>query len=142
MRSLLATLVLVTGLAGSAAWADDAVTPADQAAIERVIGDQIEAFRHDDGEKAFGFAAPGTQHIFQDPGNFLAMVHRGYGVLVRPQSVIFGSLTSQNGQTLQQVQVVGADGTAAVAVYDMEHEADGSWRISGCSLLKSPLLQS
>jgi hypothetical protein len=40
---------------------------------------------------------------------------------------------------MQKVEVIGPDGRPALALYDMEHETDGSWRISGCRLVKSEL---
>ncbi len=38
---------------------------------------------------------------------------------------------------MQMVELTGPDGLAYTARYTMEHEADGSWRISGCHLLES-----
>jgi hypothetical protein len=37
----------------------------------------------------------------------------------------------------QKVTFIGPDGGAALALYDMEHEPDGTWRIAGCSLVES-----
>ena len=35
----------------------------------------------------------------------------------------------------QQVYVVGPDGVARLALYFMQQQSDGSWRVSGCVLL-------
>ena len=40
----------------------------------------------------------------------------------------------------RRVELVGPSGEGALALYDMEHEADGSWRIAGCVLTKSERL--
>ena len=39
---------------------------------------------------------------------------------------------------MQRVELVGPDGHGATALYTMEREADGTWRISGCSLVEKP----
>ena len=39
-----------------------------------------------------------------------------------------------DGRLTQLVNVVGPDGVARVALYFMERQADGSWRIGGCML--------
>jgi len=37
---------------------------------------------------------------------------------------------------VQHVELTGPDGAAAEALYFMERESDGSWRIDGCMLTK------
>jgi len=61
-----------------------AVDAADRAAIERVIRDQIAAFRRDDGVAAFALASPGTQAAFGTPEAFMGMVRQGYQTVYRP----------------------------------------------------------
>lgn len=136
MRTIPGLLVLAACLAG-AVRAQGIVAPADRAAIQHVITAQIEAFRHDDGEKAFGFAAPHIRTMFGDATHFLAMVHDAYPPVYRPRSVSFGTLARQDGSLVQKVELVGPDGQGALALYVMEHEPDGNWRIAGCSLVKS-----
>ena len=116
--------------------------PAEQAAIRDVITAQIEALRRDDGAAALALAAPAIRSRFGDVPHFLAMVHAGYAVIVRPRSFSFGSLAAgREGMLTQKVELIGADGQAALALYDMEHEPDGSWRIAGCSLIRSERLE-
>lgn len=130
-----AMLLLACLLGAPAALAQPA--PADEAAIHSTITGQIDAFRHDDAERAFAFAAPSIQGMFGTAGNFLAMVQRGYPPVYRPRSADFTTLTDENGEIVQLVELIGPDGLAYTARYTMEHEADGSWRISGCQLLES-----
>ncbi len=141
VRTMLGVFLLAACLAG-AARAQDTVAPADRAAIQHVITAQIEAFRHDDGTAAFGFAAPRIRAMFGDAPHFLAMVRDAYPPVYRPRSVSFGTLTRQDGSLVQKVELVGPDGQGALAqgvlaLYVMEHEPDGNWRIAGCSLVKS-----
>ena len=136
MRMTLCALAVLTALLGPVpAFADP--SPADAAAIHTVITSQIDAFRRDDADGAFAFAAPSIQGMFGSPGTFIAMVQKGYPPVYRPRSVDFTALTDEDGEIVQLAELIGPDGLAYTARYTMEHEADGSWRISGCSLLES-----
>jgi ketosteroid isomerase-like protein len=107
----------------------------DSAAIHDVIQGQLDAFRRDDGEAAFGFAAPGIQSMFRSPETFLEAVRQGYRPVYRPRKVEFRELKSIDGAVVQQVYVVGPDNEPKLALYIMEQQPDGSWRIAGCVLL-------
>ncbi|BBK39312.1 DUF4864 domain-containing protein [Allostella sp. ATCC 35155] len=114
-----------------------AQAPEDRTAIERVIREQMAAFRTDDAATAFAFAAPSIQAMFGTPDKFLAMVRRGYAPVYRPRSVEFRELGRQDGNPVQRVLVIGPDGVPEVAHYVMERQPDGSWRIAGCFLTRS-----
>ncbi len=131
-------LAVVAILAASLrpAAAGEAVTPVMRAGIEGVITAQIDAFERDDGAAALAFAAPALQAMFGDGPHFLDMVRTGYPAVFRPRSFRFGELASSHGVLRQAVEVVGPDGARALALYDMEREANGSWRIAGCTLVK------
>ncbi len=132
-------LIVLFGWDGGVAWgqamqpADD-IGAADRGVIRRVIGDQMAAFRRDDAAAAFGYAAPNIQDMFGTPERFLAMVRDGYQAVYRPSDVQFGELVRVDGQLTQLVHVVGPDGIPRTALYFMEREADGTWRIAGCTL--------
>jgi ketosteroid isomerase-like protein len=130
--ALVAALVILlsTALTGPAR-ADDA------ADIRAVIDGQITAFRADDGDAAYGYAAPSIREIFVDPETFMAMVRNGYQPVYRPRSVTFGRLTEENGTTLQEVYVVGPDGESYKALYSLQKQPDGSWKINGCRIVKA-----
>ncbi len=113
------------------------VPPVERSAIQHVIAAQIEAFRHEDGAAALAFAAPGIRAQFGDGPHFLDMVRTAYPPVFHPQSFSFGGLSTYSGTVQQKVEFVGPNGKAALGIYDMEHEADGSWRIAGCTLEKS-----
>jgi ketosteroid isomerase-like protein len=106
----------------------------EKRAIRSVIEAQIGAFRADDGERAFGYAAPNIRGIFRTAENFMAMVRRGYQPVYRPRDVAFGDLVVVEATQVQKVYVVGPDGKRVLALYAMERQADGTWRIAGCSL--------
>ena len=108
---------------------------ADRAAIRAVIAQQIEAFRADDATTAFSFAAPGIQDHFGDPSTFVAMVKSGYGAIYTARAFSFGKIGGHHGVVLQEVDVTGADGAVVRAIYAMEKQPDGRWRIAGCQIV-------
>ena len=138
MRRVLLALLLAAAF-GRPVRAQDA---ADRAAIQRVITAQIDSFRHDDARGAFGLASPGIQAMFGTAEHFLAMVREGYPPVYRPRSFRFDALASGEGIVVQHVVLVGPDGDVATALYSMEHEADGTWRIAGCTLLHPQRLET
>jgi hypothetical protein len=130
-----AILLLALGLAMGAAHADEAGRDAARATVAR----QIEAFRTDDAATAYAQAAPAIREIFPTPDAFLAMVRKGYAAVYRARSV-----------RVDRVEDVGADGVALgatvqdeagadwLALYTLEKQPDGAWRITGCQLTKAP----
>jgi len=134
MRPSLLLAVALLLAAPRLAAADDAIAAADGAAIKSVIERQMAAFARDDAAAAFDFASPGIQHQFGTPENFMRMVESGYRAVYRPRSVTFGRLGSVEGVVVQEVDVIGPDGSGVRAFYLMERESDGSWRINGVRL--------
>lgn len=133
-RFLLALLLLVST---SAAWAEE-IGAADRAAITNVIEDQIAAFRVDDAVRAFGFASPGIRAKFGTPEIFIEMVRSGYLPVYRAQAWTFRELAVEGGVPVQAVEILGPDGVSVLALYFMERQPDGTWKIKGCVLTKLP----
>ena len=136
MRRLFAvTAVLVAMITGAFA---QSVGEADRMQFRSIITGQIEAFRSDDGARAYGYAAPIIKQIFPSPEQFMAMVKQGYQPVYRPQSFAFGATeTDPTGRPIQRVKIVGPDGLTYEAIYTMERQPDGSWQISGCRLVRT-----
>lgn len=135
MRRLVAVLLLLCGFAVPGSAQSD-ISAADQAEIRSVITRQIEALERDDGDTAFSFASRHIQERFGDPDRFLDMVRRAYPAVNRPRSFDFTELLVGDGLIVQQVELVGPDGEAELALYSMQREAAG-WRINGCTLVRS-----
>ena len=134
-RILLPFLLLLLALPAGAA--EPALSAEDRSAIREVIAAQLDAFRRDDGEAAFGFAAPAIQHQFETAEKFMTMVRRGYRPVYRAREFDFAELREVEGQIVQRVTLVGPDGEPVEALYIMEKQPDGSWRINGCILTVS-----
>ena len=74
--------------------------------------------------------------MFGDPATFMTMVRTGYEPVYRPRRFEFLDLRSVQGQPAQEIFFVGPDGREVVAVYVMEQQPDGSWRIDGVYLVR------
>ena len=137
MRAWIAALTFIAGLAPFLAKAGELSVPsaADQKAIRGIIEAQLDAFQRNDSSAAFSYASPVIQQKFGSPENFMAMVQTGYRPVYRPREVEFLDSRVKDGQTAQAVRFVGPDGKPVVAIYSMEQQPDGSWRISGVFLI-------
>jgi ketosteroid isomerase-like protein len=135
MRHLAAFLSPLAVLAMPAA---AAVSPADRAAIETVISGQIAAFGRDDAAAAYRFAAPNIHALFPTPEIFMRMVQSGYAPVYRPQAVRFAEVVVEAGEVVQRVLLRGPDGRAHLALYTMERQADGTWKIAAVVLVTLP----
>ena len=109
---------------------------ADVQGIRRVIEQQIDAFKRDDGNRAFSFGAPAIRKIFPTAEIFMRMVSQKYQPVYRPRSFAFDALTRIDGRLVQPMRVVGPDGVPVTALYIMERQPDGSWKIGGCVLTR------
>jgi len=109
--------------------------PADRQAILGTIESQLDAFQRDDGGRAFSYATPQLRRLFGTAENFMAMVRGGYQSVYRPQTVEFLDARIIEGRTGQAVRFVGPNGDAVIAIYTMERQPDGSWRIAAVQLV-------
>jgi Domain of unknown function (DUF4864) len=132
-------LALVFCVLASLAARADAISDRDETEFQRIIAAQISAFQADDGPAAYDFAAPIIKNIFPSPETFMAMVKQGYPQVYRPNSFKFDEASLDSaGRPTQKVTIVGPDGKTWQALYTMEKQPDGSWRIAGCAILGIP----
>ncbi len=102
----------------------------DAQAAGRVVVQQLEAFRRDDFDAAFGFASEEIHQLF-DVARFEAMVRGGYPEIARSASAFIDHATrGPGGRLYLVVRVRGANGQSIEAVYEMVRE-NGQWRING-----------
>lgn len=134
MRRLLVALVLA--VAPILAAAQSVLSDADVRALREVIEAQLDAFRNDDAPRAFSYATEGIRQTFGNAENFVQMVRVSYPVVYRPKTVEFGPPLVAQGEVLQPVRMTDADGSAWLALYPMERDATGAWRINGCRLAR------
>ncbi len=135
LRILAAILVMIGSLSSGPGAAQ---APADTTAIRGIIEQQLAAFGRDDGPGAFAFASPGIREKFGSPEIFMEMVRRHYPPVYRPAGVAFQALEDSPRGLVQEVLLTGSDGRSVTALYIMERQPDGSWRIDGVYLLEAP----
>ena len=109
----------------------------DVTAAQAVISAQAEAFSHDDAASAYSYAAPAIHDLFPQAGIFMFMVQNNYAPVYRHRGFEFGEARVEGGWIAQRVHIVDADGEAWEALYTLEQQSDGSFKITGCSLLKA-----
>jgi hypothetical protein len=113
------------------------LTAADRQTIHSVIERQLLAFQQDDAERAFSCASPGIREKFGPAANFLRMVQVAYPAVYRPRSVLFETLVCIQCLPAQEVLFLSSEGTLMKALYLMQKQPDGSWKIDGCFLKAS-----
>lgn len=128
-------LALCLSISLSPALADE--TPLSRA--QAVIRAQIEAFLADDADKAYSFASPAIRKIFPDRDTFFQMVKRRYAPVYRPGNYAFGRsrVSSDGANVLQEVLISVSEGKDWSAIYELEREPDGSYRINGVQMLEN-----
>ena len=128
MRTLVLLAMLLIGLAGPVRAGDDVAT------AQTIIRSQEQAFARDDAATAYSYAAPAIHATFPDADLFLSMVRRGYAPVYRHKSFEFGEGRAADGKIAQTVRIIDADGNPWDALYTLEQQPDGSWKITGCML--------
>ncbi len=111
------------------------VNDTDKAAVRSVISGQLEAFEKDNAIGAFSFASQEIQALFGTPANFMRMVRTTYRPVYRPRSVMFEDITTIEGFPTQKVLLLNEDARLVRALYLMQKQPDGTWRIAGCYLV-------
>jgi hypothetical protein len=127
---------LLLALAPFLAWAQPYLSGPDAAAVREVIEAQLDAFKRDDAQRAFSYAAPGIRQMFGTAENFVQMVRTSYPVVYRPRTVQFERFEVVDDEVFQPVRLTDAQGQAWLALYAMERQPDGTWRINGCQLAR------
>ena len=92
MRRILFTALLAACASAPA----QELSKSDALAVRGVVTEQLDAFRRDDGERAFSLATAGIRAKFGSSEVFMEMVRTGYPVVYRPSSVAWsGKRTSK-----------------------------------------------
>jgi hypothetical protein len=136
LMSVVYALAVIGSIAPGNA-AEPVVRAADWKAIKTVIADQRSALLAGDAGKAFGYASPGIKEQFGDAATFLAMVRAGYSALLTARYIEFLEGAVIDGVVVQPLRLVDTDNTVRVALYIMEKQKKGIWRIGGCHIAPS-----
>ena len=131
MAKTLPALALALTVLSAPAFAQSVDT---QSASRTVISSQIDAFRAEDGARAYSFAAPNVKRFVRTPEAFMGMVRKGYEPVYNPRSYTFGRFLARDSQLFQEVLITGPKGKEWVALYTLQVQADGSVLITSCRL--------
>jgi hypothetical protein len=136
-----ALVALCVALSAIVALAQPAPGPghaaAEWARIGAVVTAQREALVAGDGARAFAFATPALRRQYGSAEAFMRMIRSGYQALVDARYVELLEGAVIEGSTVQPLRLVMPDGAVLVALYTMERQRDGSWRIAGCVIAPS-----
>ena len=138
-RLTILALALFALLTFPASLSAQGASEAEAREFQRIITNQLDAFSADDGAGAYAFAAPTIKRMFPTPEIFMSMVKKGYPPVYRRRSYSFGQIGDEMaGAPTQHVTIVDMNGKAWTALYAMERQSDGSWKIIGCQLVEAP----
>ncbi|MBA3449155.1 MAG: DUF4864 domain-containing protein [Pseudaminobacter sp.] len=139
MRHTVPTLAVLLAFCAAPASSGEAEIKAAQGAIDG----QLKAFSLNDNAGAYEFAAPNVKRIFPTLDAFMGMVTGAYQPVHKPRNYAFGKAEEMSPTSIvQQVLLVGPDGKDYEAVYTLELQPDGSYRITGVSLRASNSLST
>jgi hypothetical protein len=68
----------------------------------------------------------------------MSMVKNGYQPVYRQKSFAFGDIKQSGDRPVQEVTIIDLEGNVWTALYTMQKQPDGSWKISACTLVKVP----
>ena len=140
VKRAVASLLVVLLTTGIARAESEPKLPAElQTVVQQIIVGQIEAFRSEDHEKAFSFAAPSIQEIFGSTDRFIRMVKNGYGAIYGARNWSFGRGEMRGEELAQEVLIVGPEGRDWVALYTLRKQSDGTWLIYGVQMIQADL---
>lgn len=135
LRAILLSVCLFGASIG--VWAAE-VSRQDAQAIHAVITEQLDAFTRDDASHAYSLASPQIRAQFTTPAAFVAMVRASYPVVYRHKTVQFENPVIIEDEIIQPVRMTDTEGRIWLALYPMQREAGGGWRINGCQLARAP----
>ena len=105
-------------------------------AVKNTVQAQLVAFAKDDADLVFSYAAPTIRAMFETPQNFMAMVQDAYAVVYRPAKLLFLAAAGTSSTVVQPVIMWDQEGQSWMATYNLELQADGSWLIVACVLVR------
>ncbi len=131
MRLALLTVLCVSALIAHAAESEGLrySRPADRKEIVAVVEGQLAAFRANDFDKAYAFAAQGLRQQFT-VAQFTVIITRGYPVILHNERAECGLPQDDGTNAMLSVQVFAAGNHSAAYRYLLVKES-GGWRISG-----------
>jgi hypothetical protein len=127
IRQAVTAFVLLLVLTGT-------VLAADKTPPQQTIDAQINAFLADRHDEAYSYAAPNVRMVFPTVESFMGMVQGGYQPVYRPKTWSHARTRTENGVVFQEVLITDMAGKNWAALYTLQQQPDGSWKITGVGL--------
>ena len=113
------------------------VSAVDARSIQAVVKSHIAALSQDDADQVFESATSATQIEFGSPEDFLQLIKQEYRPIYQSRHAIFASPEVIDGDTIQVVNVTDDSDHVWVALFRMERDTDGRWKIDGCQRIQT-----
>lgn len=104
--------------------------------VKRIISSQILAFKQNNLEEAYSFAAPNIKRQFSDADKFGMMVKNGYPVIWEPKSYRFVKFSTNGKRSIQRVIFKSANDALVTYDYLLE-KFNSEWTIAGVMLVNT-----
>lgn len=109
----------------------------DERDTKAVIEGQLSAFKNNDVQRAFDYAAPSIQRAFGNANNFVAMVRQNYAVVFKPASVQFIRYEGNGEFAAHALQMIDQQKVLWNVYYELQRRPQGEWRIFSCEIEKA-----
>ena len=139
-RRLFAIASLLIALAMPYQLLAEGANPLPQAEVEsiqRAVRLQLHAFSQDDAVRAFELATPSIRSQMGSPENFLRIIKEEFSPIYRNLMVIFSRPEVMGDSTIQIVRLTDSHSRVWLAIYSMERDTAGAWKIDGCQLIET-----
>lgn len=116
------------------------VPPDDVASIQQAIRGQLHALAEDDAESAFELITPSIRSQMGTPENFLRIIKEEYSPIYRHLVVIFSAPQALGDAIIQIVRLTDRESRVWLAIYNMQRDMTGNWKIDGCQLMETSVV--
>jgi len=126
----------IAGLLAAQAQATSTLNPSDRIAIRATVQAQLKAIHANDADGAFAYATVELQRKVGSPYAFMQMIRESYEPVYQPRAVFFQDAHLMEGVVTQHVLFMDQNGAPVKALYSMQRQSDGTWRINGFMLYR------
>jgi hypothetical protein len=130
LATLAAALFAVLAIGAAGARAQSFQTE-DHEAFRKLIQTQIDAFRRDDFAAAYAVTAPSMKALYPTLQAYTQVIRGRYAPLIKPRTVVFGTVSRTSQGPVQRVFITAPDGRAYVANFSLQRQPDNTWLIGG-----------
>ena len=105
-------------------------------AFREVIALHINAINSNDAEAAYRLATPQIQSLFPTPQAFMRTARKLYQPIYEAEQYSFEKAIVLEREIIQPVRIAMSPDLPLLAMFILEQQSDGAWKIGGCVLLR------